>query len=330
MKRLLLIGLTLGLAACSPRAVTSDDGSVGPPPSPPPPSPQPQPQPQPQRDLGIPPVPPPPGTGFVISQIVLPLNTTDAQRYADDLDNDGTPDNQLGAILAALGGAAPGGIRLQPSLDEGINRGKAPLLLSIAPFALPTTAKAILSQWNGKPADCCQGTADPALCAKLASAKCFRGKGVFYGEKVPWRLDGTITANILSFGPGPLRFRLQLGSKSVAFDLIAGRLRGVVKGGWIRNGVISGAIPMNQFQSWISLLAHEIDIAYHDPKTPGSTRTQLGNLFDQNKDNTISLAEFRGNALIQAFLAGDIDANGDGKLELSFGFAFTAVSAIIK
>ena len=80
----------------------------------------------------------------------------------------------------------------------------------------------------------------------------------------------------------------------------------------------------------IPALATLIDGIVKDPNTTVTTRTQLLNLFDANNDGTITTAEVSGNSLIQTFLAGDVDVNNDGNLDLSLGVGFSAISATIQ
>ncbi|HKS06917.1 MAG TPA: hypothetical protein VJR92_11425 [Gemmatimonadaceae bacterium] len=60
-------------------------------------------------------------TQWLVSAIELPLNASQADDFAYDLDGDGTPDNQFGNVLSALTQAA--GFDLQAGMDAGISDG---------------------------------------------------------------------------------------------------------------------------------------------------------------------------------------------------------------
>ena len=98
----------------------------------------------------------------------------------------------------------------------------------------------------------------------------------------------------------------------------------------LTNGRITGGIPQSEISnSVIPAIAVLVDRLVNDPNTPQATRDQVLNLFDRNKDQRITAAEVRDNALIKTFLSGDVDVDGDGQLELTLGVGFNAIRAVI-
>ncbi len=92
-----------------------------------------------------------------------------------------------------------------------------------------------------------------------------------------------------------------------------------------------GAISQNDIQnSLLPAVAKTLDHEMNDPTTKQSTKDALKKVFDTDNDGKISAKEVLGNAAVQAVLAGDVDADKDGKKEeLSLGLGFTAVGAKI-
>src|SRR5688500_13103928 len=69
---------------------------------------------------------------YVVDSVSVPLDAPSADELGFDLDGDGTIDNQLGNILAALRQAAGGGtLDIQGGIDESIDNGSILLLANI-------------------------------------------------------------------------------------------------------------------------------------------------------------------------------------------------------
>lgn len=260
------------------------------------------------------------GRDYVVDKLLLPQDVTRAKQYGVDLDGNGTRDNALGSILAAMAGIGSG-VDTQRGVTDAIASGKQLLLLRVASSGGATPARASVSAWIGK----------DQPCPKLA---CFSGTHPFKPGPAypkPSVLRGTLAGVKLRVGPGTLRLELALGgSKPAVLTLLRAHLRGTVRDEQITGGSVAGALKRREVDSEvIPAVAGLLDRIYKDPTTSSTVHAQVGKLFDTNNDGTIAVAEVRNNDLIKTFLAGDVDVDHDGVKELSLGLGFHAVSAHI-
>src|SRR5690606_37162580 len=68
-------------------------------------------------------------TQYVVSELVVPANATQATNVALDLDGDGRNENALGGLLGAL--ATSAGLDLQSGVDEQLTAASFVLLASV-------------------------------------------------------------------------------------------------------------------------------------------------------------------------------------------------------
>ena len=272
---------------------------------------------------------------YVVDRVLLPMTSTTAQQYS--LEFKGKKYNALGNILALLANQAPG-LDMQSGMDNAVCAGKTIDLLRVKAASL-TSGSALGHSWVGADAKCCalSSCLDPystTKCLASATAKCFAGTGTFKPDpKYPkvMLLFGTIANKQVSLGPGKLIVRVTLSSLgSMDLALVGATIHGTIDSAGITSGVLAGGIPETVLNnSVIPNIAQILDGLLKDPLIDSSTKTMIKTLFDSNSDGSISTAEVMNNALIKTFLAGDVDLDGDGKMELSVGLGFTAVKGTI-
>ena len=273
---------------------------------------------------------------YVISRVLLPTSTLTAQKYA--LVFKGKQYNALGNILALLAAQAPG-MSVQASMDNAVCAGKTIDLLRVKAKSLASAAAVLGHSWVGADAKCCTlaSCLDPynqTQCVASAKTKCFSGSGAFKPDpSYPkmMMLPGSIANKQLSLGPGKLVLRLTLSSYGTMDLALAGAvISGTIDQNGVTSGVLAGGIPKAALNgSIMPSLTKMLDGIYKNPATDYSTVTMLKSLFDTNGDGTITLSELTNNALIKTFMAGDVDVDNDGVMELSMGIGFTAVKGKI-
>lgn len=261
---------------------------------------------------------------FVSNAITLPAHASD---FAIDLDGNGSVDNQLGAVFAAL---ASQGLDLQGEQTAVIASGKGLELfrLQASDPTLGDDPTSIVTLYRAV------DTASPD----------FSGSGSFVVDGNQGTLDlagvlsnGTFTSNPPPTGvpPGALPIHLaflqdvKLIDAHVKFSasptgLVQGQIDGAVTGNDINNVVIPN-------------LAQYLDaIAKQNPCS--SQCTSVKQMFDANNDGSITAQEVQSNSLLQALLAPDVDLlDASGNLDpnpnqaspdsVSVGIGFTAVKA---
>ena len=297
-----------------------------------------------QKDGGADSAPPPTGLdcttatnckSYVFNKLILPADSAQTQKFAIDFDKDGTPDNQLGAILSALAGATQG-LALQDSVDAAMNQGTTIILLKVQGGDFSNAPKAAAQAWIGQKAECCPtDKTDPVKCAAEAATTCFKGSFEFTKDPVSPSdalFGGAITGGEGTFGPAKLTITLPLtDAGAITVALQKAQFKVTFAGDKITGGVLAGGITEDDLNKQvIPGVAKLMDNTVQDPGTSTSTKDQILQFFDADKDGKITEAEVKANALISAFLAGDVDVDGDGTLELSLGVGFEAVGAVIK
>ena len=269
------------------------------------------------------------GKDYVFDSITLPTSTT-AATIGVDYNKDGTIDNALGSILAMISGIA-GSLDTQGGIDDAVNRGDLLLLLRILAANLTTDPAASAVSWSAQPKVCCTSTV-PSTCASQAKTTCFSGTQTFSPQVGTGTLSsGSIASGSFSFGPTSMAFKLLLTPTTmVSLNLKAAYLKGTVSASGITKGVLAGAVSKSDLDNKVvPAIAVTLDNVVKDPLTDVSTKTMILTLFDANSDGSISALEIANNVLIKTFLAGDVDVDSDGVMELSLGLAYTAVPAKI-
>jgi len=268
------------------------------------------------------------GQGFVFDRVLLPTDSTRAEKYA--LKFMGKKYNFLGGILALIHAAAPS-LPIQASLDESVCAGRALQLLCLQPNAMARG-----QAWPATAACCAKApcfNSSGGTCGSAARAKCFSGASTFKPNPVVTGNfnTGDITAGVLKLGPGKMTISLPFAAKPLLVALKYVTITGTITSNRITSGVLSGGMDQSDLRTRVlPAIAAALTALYKNPGTAPNTKTQLKTLFDTNKDGTITTKELENNPLIKTFLDGDVDVDGDGLREFSLGLGFTAVSAKLK
>jgi hypothetical protein len=269
----------------------------------------------------------------VVNKITLPDSTT-ATQIGWDYNNDGSKDNVLGSILGALSTMA-GDMPIQESVDEGVFKGSTLLLFRLQASDFVNEAAAKAQAWVGEGQTCCTTIDDVATCKTEAEQTCFNGSHTFYPDPASpddALFNGKITAGEMLFGPAKMRFVLPFSDIDLELDLKAVYITGTMgsDGKSITDGVLAGAISQEELDSkLLPSVATMLDDTLNDPDGNQSTKDTIKTLFDTDDNGSISLEEVKGNSIISTFLAGDVDVDNDGVMELSLGVGFDAISAVI-
>ncbi len=255
---------------------------------------------------------------LVVNKLTLP---TKQGQYAVDLDGNGTKDNQLGNILALLGGYIPKNNSPQVMIDAQIKQGTLILLFDVLAKSIVNAATMTLKMYLG--ADLDSNPADN-----------FNGSeefGISASSPTNLSMPGKIVSGKLSAGPGTMTIPIPLGTTPTNVNLKKAQVVGTLSSTGLASGQINGAIPWTDVDTKLMpAIATMLDTEY---KT--TTDTTLKNLFktllDLNKDGTITAKELKSNIIIGALIAADVDTDGDKKKDaMSAGLAFTGVKCKIK
>jgi len=251
----------------------------------------------------------------VVSALTLP---TSGDEYAVDLDKNGSVDNRVGVVLAALVAVNPN-LNLQKDLDQQLAEGKILVLQETRARGLSQASTAVLQTLVGKDSD-----GDPS--------NNFSGSAVLVEEATGPALAGEIDAGKLDVGPGELTTPVPVGVASVVVKLVSARAWAHISSAGMTDGVVVGAVPMNDISTTLlPALAVELDRQYHAAQTTPAGKKALQDVFDLDKDGTITEQELRTNPIIAALISTpDVDTDSDGKLDaFSIGFGFTSVPCTI-
>lgn len=265
---------------------------------------------------------------FVMSKLTIP--DVDPQKYA--LKIGGKSYNALGAILVALSSVIGDA---QAAADRSVNTGSLILLTRVQAASFIDDPFATGQSWIGAKAVCCAKPDDAAACATEALSTCFKGDFPFQvdaSSPTDSLLTGKIVAGHATMSAVRLRIPFPLwGMGALQLDLKAAQLSGKIGASTITGGVLAGALSKEEVDTkLIPSLAAMMDAQVKDPTVPQSRKDQILNLFDANKDYTVTTQEVAGNALVKTFLSGDVDVDNDAKLDLSVGIGFEAVGATIQ
>jgi hypothetical protein len=272
---------------------------------------------------------------FVADQILVPTNPQMADDFGFDLDDDTTPDNQLGNLHSSLGN-----IDVQSLADELVLRGELNLLVDLAADDLTASGRGDLRTYEGEnpsPSPCTIQT-DLATCGHHLD-----GTGLFdlaAGANATPFVEGDLAASSYSGDDGALTITLPIFDSFGTVHLVnaAAELTTVSASGFA-SGRIGGAIPSSEVSSVIVPKFHDFvsavisrDCTGNPPPTCGcmadSTGETLLGLFDDDDDCAVPLAEFENAALTQTLLAPDVDTDGDAtKDAFSVGVGVSAVAA---
>lgn len=259
----------------------------------------------------------------VVSKIILP---TRPQDYAADLDGNGTADNQLGAIQAAISSLQLGSYDFQGNLDRVLAEGSFLLLFELLGRSLTDDAKVTLDAAIGVELDVPPDPSD-----NFSGSEPF---AVSSNSPPGLSLDGVITGARLSAGPGTVVMPLpsHAGTLPKTVSLQHAQATADVSTGGLQNGRLRGGVPWEEVdRKFIPMIAKEATARLQDPSTAQNIKNVLTVAFDSNKDGTISSDEIRQCELLKLVLKPDVDLDGDKTPEsLSVGLAFTAVPCQIR
>ncbi len=271
------------------------------------------------------------GRDYVANKIFLPVTAADAKKYGYDIDKSGSIDNALGAVLMAIAAAAPG-LNLQQDMDQNMLNGNVITLLRVTAKDFTDDPAAKVQSWAGKEKLCC--AAKPCT-ETTAKTNCFSGTNEFEpvaNSPANAVAAGAIKSGAFSFGPGTVEVQLPIGHWSARVKVLAAKVEGTISSDGIASGKLMGALSKSDIETQvIPAVAKQLDDTTKDPKASASTKAAIAKAFDGNTDGKITAAEVLANAAVAAVIAGDVDADGDGKAEeVSAGVGFTAVGCKIK
>jgi hypothetical protein len=277
-------------------------------------------------------------TQYVADSIDVPTTASEATALGLDLDGDPMlrPDNALGQILAVL--VTEGGGDPQGAVDNFVAQGTLIHIMDLQATSLVDATGVGFGLFVGQDSDV------PAF-----PADNFSGAEMFLiAPETPTDgfLEGAITGGHLGAGPGtvPLMVAVDPDLDPILLHLVGAKVVADVGPTNVVNGRLGGALTGAEVDNVLLPALHDIYaliVAEDCPGgvcTAGSAGETLLDLFDENKDGMITLAELQESALIQSLFAPDVDlfdATGaynprvDGlKDSLSFGVGFTAVGAV--
>lgn len=287
-------------------------------------------------------------TQYVVSELVVPGNASQATNVALDLDGDGLKDNALGGLLGSL--ATTAGLDLQSTVDEQLAAASFVLLASVKATDLVNAngvGTYVFFGENPSPA-ACTDPADLSTCGKH-----FSGSASFdiaANSPSDAVIAGTLAGGALLAGPGTVSIELPLGTGApLQLDLIAAHLDVGVSATGLTSGKLGGAITAddvdNKLMPAVATLVADLIAESCTPAgadcgcTEGSAGASVLDFFDSNSDCAVPLAELMENSLIDATLrnpdldllidaTGEFSPNTDGiEDSLSIGVGFSAVAA---
>lgn len=265
---------------------------------------------------------------YVFNAMQVPTTIADAQKYAFDYDSNGSKDNALGAILAALMTAVPG-MDLQGELDQNLRNGRVVLLSRVKAKDF-TGGGASLQGWTGEETSCC---ATKPCSETDANQSCFSGSHAFKVAASSAQnavLQGAITGGKLEVGPGELEVLLPIGKFPAKVMLKQARLQAMIGPDGLTEGVLMGVVTKTDLDNQVvPSVAQVLDGELNDASTKQSVKDAIKQAFDTNNDGKIDNTEVAENGLIKVLLAGDVDVDKDGTKELSAGIGFRSVGCVI-
>lgn len=278
---------------------------------------------------------------FVVSQVTVPRNNSEARDIGLDLNDDDSIDNQLGMVLGTLAGQ---GFDVQGTLDEAVDDGSIVLLLGLQTPSFASTTGAGLDIRLGDP-----DTIMPAPCNAATPPVCglhLAGTGSFQVDPSSppnAGVDGKIAGGVFSGGPGTISLQIALGgSEPIALDLIGARAKasGLREDG-LDEVILAGALTQTDLDTKVIPAIHAQlgpiiteDCTGTAPPDPcgcmaNSTGKTIIGLFDTDpKDCSVSIDEIKTNSLIMSLLSPDVEI--DGQDALSLGLSVTGVKATIR
>jgi len=282
-------------------------------------------------------------THYVANKIFVPTTSNESREYGLDLNGDGTVDNQLGSVLAALKSQAM--FDIQATIDTAVNDGSIILLVDFQTKDFMSSAAAGMQVFLGKnpmPA-ACNGSADTTCGHHLDGTAKFDDVDPSTGMNDA-ALAGKIVGGTFNGGPGNLTLQIALGGTNpIQLDLIGARVRATgisatTIGSGTSGGIIfAGAITKDDIDNKIipaippqleTTIMRDCNMLTSPPGcgcTASSTGATIISFFDSNHDCKVDPDELKMNSLVMSLLQPDVTI--DGKMALSLGIKATAVGA---
>jgi len=277
---------------------------------------------------------------YIVNDLYIPISSAEAGTIGADLDNDGTIDNKLGAIMGLL--IANGSGDPNPGLNNDIDTGDLVIPLRLYVDSWSGDATVMMLAYEGAPR-----TTPPA----------FDGNDIVNvepGSPTDIFLCGPYGNGGLDVGPGVMLVPLPLLSQTVFVPLQRAQVLGPVSQTVWTDVMVGGGVTEADVDQVVlpALHIYFSDVITADPL--GTLAGTLMSLFDSNcvdvggactgvvngvgdcavnqptDANPITLTELRCNALLHSALAPDVDSDNDGVNDLlSVGFLVQAVRATI-
>ena len=264
---------------------------------------------------------------YLVNNVLLPTNNTQAASYGIDLTGDGFPDNSFGQVLSGL---AAQGIDLNGAMAAEVASG------SIVHLVHLQTTDVFVANDPAAQATWCIGvpTATPPLFNGTDNLSCADTSGTFVGPLSAGSF--TSPSPLTTANPVSLDFELPGGASNITLSVLNARLSFAANAaGNLSFGQINGSIPhtevVNAFEPTIASFCNES--IQSDPGSNAATTCK--SLFDTGctghpeyaSDGQIELCEVTESSLIQGLLAPDVQVNDGGTLidANSMGIRFTAI-----
>ncbi len=260
---------------------------------------------------------------MVVKTLTLPNNGAPATKFAFDLNGDGKQDNQLAAIITALGAAGMGGPMPQASVDTAVSSGSLVVLFNESALALDNNDCAQTTLQAGTFAG---ATAMPATKPKFDGTDTFAvnaaiGQGTFKGAIK----NSVFTSNSPVTTKNPVTVTLGLpltAGAPIPLTVSGARITFTKNASGAIGGVINGAIKFSDVKANIIPAVADLLTAQVAKDPPGMPGT-IANLFDtgtgctatdKNQDGTVAasgdqkvaICEVSNNSLIKSVLIPDV------------------------
>lgn len=264
---------------------------------------------------------------YVVSDLKVPTNNSEAREFGLDLNGDKTVDNQLGMVLGTLEGQ---GLGTASTAREALLRGGLLVLAELQTTSLADSDDAGLTTFLGSDAvpDACLDEANLATCGQHLMGT---GRFTIDPGTASHQARGPIVDGAFHEATGIMPVELAIS--------IAGVIRLDLRGAYVKltalapdgaRGVLAGAIaPIDIDGVVIPEAAQQIDriivdecIVQPTAANPcGCTERSrtLEELFDEDHDCRVDVREVATNSLVRSLLAPDVRVHGQEML--SFGVA---------
>lgn len=270
---------------------------------------------------------------YVVSELRIPRNNTEARENAVDLNGDKVVDNQLGMVFGSLDTM---GLGVGETATEALQRGGLVMLADLQTEDFRYTEASGFETWLGdslEPAPCL----DPARLETCGQH--LRGTGRFSVDvdSTSHQIRGPIVDGVFSekavFLPVELvidtgrPLRVDLRGARVKLTHVSETRISAIFGGGLTKGDLERVVYPEAAANCDRIVQNECMQQGGDECgcLPGSRSNTLQNLFDDNHDCRITTNEVATNSIVQSLLAPDVRI--DGQELVSFGVGVELVPA---